>query len=275
MSAALQSVSSVHVQIVTSLSGQPLTVGGDETLGDGKLTGYKFSETLPGSTTPLVLVFTGGKTYVQPPANLNDTGKPWILVSATSSNSFARTLATTLGQLQSSASIDSFGVLSQASSGLRTIGDETVGGVESTHYAFVVDVAKLPGSFSGKSALQQAGISSIPVDLWLDAQNRPVQAVQRISVSGQQTTTTIAISAYNKPVTITAPPADQVEHRLIYDNAPGSALGVAQQAPVRRISPCCIRTCDTTVGSCPSSRTLYCVSDGRAGTVKLNWQTPS
>jgi hypothetical protein len=208
--AALQSVSSVHVEIVTSLSGQPLTVGGDETIAGGKLTGYRFSETLPGSSTPLVLVFTGGKTYVQPPASLNDTGKPWILVSPTSSNSFARTLATTLGQLQSSASVDSFGVLALASSDLRTIGDETVDGVEATHYAFTVDVAKLPGTFTGKTALQQAGVTSIPVDLWLDAQNRPVKAVQKVSVNGQQTSTTVSISDYNKPVTITAPPADQV-----------------------------------------------------------------
>lgn len=50
----------------------------------------------------------------------------------------------------------------------------------------------------------------MPVEVWLDEQNRPVQVAQRAAVGGQPTATTVAISAYDEPVRISAPPAIQL-----------------------------------------------------------------
>ncbi len=83
-------------------------------------------------------------------------------------------------------------------------------GVATTHYYVVVDVAKLPTSYAGRSALVQAGIATLPINLYLDSAGRPVQVTEQLTVSGKAVSTTAGVSKYNQPVTITAPPAGQV-----------------------------------------------------------------
>jgi hypothetical protein len=47
--------------------------------------------------------------------------------------------------------------------------------------------------------------------MWIDAKGRLVQVVEDISVSGQKISTKITLSKFDEPVTITAPPTDQVD----------------------------------------------------------------
>jgi hypothetical protein len=55
-----------------------------------------------------------------------------------------------------------------------------------------------------------AGITAIPVELYVDSAGRPVQITENLTVAGKKTTTSATISRYNQPVTISAPPASQV-----------------------------------------------------------------
>ena len=83
-------------------------------------------------------------------------------------------------------------------------------GAAATHYSIVVDVTKLPADNSTKQALATAGLTSLPIEMWVDSKGRLVQLTEALTVSGQSTSTKITISKYDQPVTITAPPADQV-----------------------------------------------------------------
>lgn len=74
-----------------------------------------------------------------------------------------------------------------------------------------MDVSKLPTTSAlSKQALAASGLKTIPVQLWVDDQGRPVKLTERLHVQGQTLHTVSTISRYNQPVTITAPPANQV-----------------------------------------------------------------
>jgi hypothetical protein len=58
--------------------------------------------------------------------------------------------------------------------------------------------------------LQQLGQQSVPIELALDQQNRPVRIAVNVHLGGLSTVVTIDVSRFNQPLQIAAPPADQV-----------------------------------------------------------------
>jgi hypothetical protein len=55
-----------------------------------------------------------------------------------------------------------------------------------------------------------SGVTSIPLELYLDSQDRPVQVTENLTVQGQRVTSKNVISKYDEPVSISAPPPGQV-----------------------------------------------------------------
>lgn len=204
------SVTSAHIELDVNAAGQDITGAGDEKLNCGKLTDLDLDETIPGGVGDLELIITGGKTYAKLPTSINPTNKPWVLITANSSNSTVRQLAGSLQSTESSASISSSTAFVEAASSVKNNGPETVNGTATTHWSVVVDPSKLPNSNPGKAALVQAGLTSLPVELYVDSQGRPVRVTENFTTQGQQVSTRVDISNYNQPVSISAPPADQV-----------------------------------------------------------------
>lgn len=213
LAAALQkgarTIRSAHLSLQVTAAGKTIQGEGDETLSDGKLQDLDLTETVPGAGQ-IRIVMAAGKTYVQLPAQVDKSGKPWVLVSTTSSNAVVAQLATTLQQTQQSASLDQYTAFTQAATGLQVVGREQVGGADATHYKLDVDVTKLPEALPEREALLTAGLMSLPVELWVDDQGRPVKVTEDVTVQGQQIDTVVTLGAFDAPVTITAPPADQV-----------------------------------------------------------------
>jgi hypothetical protein len=209
VSAALKKVGSLHVAISATLGTESINAAGDEALTNGTLTAADITENVAGQGG-FRLIILDEQTYAQLPASMNHTGKPWVLVSPNSANPLVRGLAATLDQLKSSASVTAIAQFAPAATGVTDKGSDDVGGVPAAHYGFTVEVAKLPGTFPAKAALQQAGLVAIPVELWIDAQGRPVKITQHLAVSGQTSDTSVLATGYDKPVDIVAPPADQV-----------------------------------------------------------------
>jgi hypothetical protein len=212
LQSATSKITSAHVDLEITLSGQQLTGSGDETLQDGKLTGLDLTETLPGGQGAIEVVVAAGKTYAKLPASLNSSDTPWLLVTSDSSNQVIQQLASSLDTALSSASLGSVSTFTKAAKSVEGKGTQSIGGVETTHYKIVVDVSKLPADMPGKSELEGSGLKEIPIDLYVDGQGRPVQIGEALSVQGTTVTTKAAVTNFNKPVTITAPPANQVGH---------------------------------------------------------------
>ena len=89
-------------------------------LNAGKLSGFDLRENV--STQSLRIIYAGGKTYVQLPAALRKSTKPYSLVSANSTNPTIQAFAKTLGSTLSSSSLSSYAALVQAASSVRSRG---------------------------------------------------------------------------------------------------------------------------------------------------------
>ncbi|MFF7075763.1 LppX_LprAFG lipoprotein [Streptomyces lavendulae] len=109
-----------------------------------------------------------------------------------------------------------------ASKDLKKVGEETIDGQKTTHLAGTVSLDELRTRNAASApeakdrqeknlkALEQQGIKSLTMDIWIDEADQAKQ----VRTQGQGTSgpmdITIKFKDINKPVEITAPPADQV-----------------------------------------------------------------
>jgi hypothetical protein len=77
------------------------------------------------------------------------------------------------------------------------------------HYAISLDMDRVKRSALG-AQLATLGTNPLPVDLYLDPKNRPVQIKISARLGTQPIPITVTASRFNAPVTITAPPANEV-----------------------------------------------------------------
>ncbi|MGH3768316.1 MAG: hypothetical protein ACRDS0_08215 [Pseudonocardiaceae bacterium] len=204
------SVSSAHLTLNVSAGSQVvIKAEGDTKLADGKLQALDLSAE-PGSSGRLRIIIVDGKTYAQLPAARNQSGKPWLLASKDSSNPTVRTLATSIESMQSAASADQVTTFTSAARRVTLVGTESLEGTPVAHYSIDVDVAQLPNAHPGRQLLLNAGVTTLPIELFIDGEGRPVKFTQDLTVRGQRTSTVFTLTKYNAPVSISAPPADQV-----------------------------------------------------------------
>jgi hypothetical protein len=205
----VSSVNSLHLTLNVSTGNQVIKGEGDTKLADGTLQALDITEEV-GSAGRVRLIVADGKTYVQLPATMNQSGKPWVLVSRDSSNPTVRTMATLIQSVQSAASPSQITAFTSAARRVTLVGNEPLDGTQVNHYSIDVDVDKLPNTLPGRQLLLGAGLTSLPVELYVDGEGRPVKVTQDLTVRGQRSSTVITLSKFNEPVSISAPPADQV-----------------------------------------------------------------
>ena len=210
MQCASATVKSAHIDLHFDAAGQEITGSGDEELSEGVLTGLNLTESLPENAGNLTLVIADGKTYAMLPSSINPSDKPWVVIRSDSSDPTIQQLSASLAQTSSSASIGSTTAFVTAARSVTNKGSENIDGVDTTHYSVDVDPTKLPADNAGMDAAAQAGITSIPVELYIDSQGRPVKVTEDFSVQGQSVSVEVTVSKYDQPVNISAPPADQV-----------------------------------------------------------------
>lgn len=207
---ASKAVKTAHIDLDLNAAGQEIKGSGDEELDGGVLTGMDLSESLPENEGSIRLLIAGNKTYAMLPASINPSDKPWVVIRSDSTNSVIQSLSQSISQTQASASIGATTAFVTAARSVTNKGAENVDGVDTTHYAIDVDPTKLPADNPGKDAAAQAGLTSIPVDLYVDSQGRPVKVTENFSVQGQAVSVDIDVTKYDQPVNIVAPDPDQV-----------------------------------------------------------------
>lgn len=206
----ISSVSSVHLVLNVTTPNQTINSDGDAKLAGGMLKDLDLTQQLRSGDKRRLLI-VDQTTYAQLGGTANPAGKPWLLITQDSTNPTARNLAASLESVRRSASLDHFSAFAAASRSVTLAGKESINNTPVDHYSIQVDVAKLPNDTPGRQPLLATGITTLPIELYVDGQGRPVKATQDLTVQGQHTTTVIAFSKFNEPVSITAPPADQVE----------------------------------------------------------------
>ena len=206
LGAALNSLTSAHLAIDAGALGGTSTA--DVALSNGTVTGTDAMLTEDGVAVELLTV--GGTSYAKIPAAANSSGKPWVVVSATSGNAIAKALATSAGVADITGSLSVIPGLVAGASALQDKGKDVVDGVSAEHYTMKIDPTKPSGSAGIDSLLHALGSTPVTVEVWVDAQTRPVKLVIDIALGSAAFLVSVSITKFDAPVTVTAPPAAQV-----------------------------------------------------------------
>jgi hypothetical protein len=178
----------------------------------GRVTAFAVTEDIPGAGD-IKVIEIGNKLYARLPGTMNPTDKPWVHIRPDTTDPALMPLAHALQQIQQSASFRQYALFAQSASNFHDVGPSEANGIQAELYTFDVLVSRLPQNFPGAAALRAAGLQSLPVKLWVDDQDRVRRMTETLSVAGQQTSTRVDLSKFDAPVSISAPPADQVATR--------------------------------------------------------------
>jgi hypothetical protein len=169
----------------------------------------------------------GDTTYVKFPliAKQLPDGKTWIKGNAKELSSADGGQLSQFGSFAGTDPRDAFGLLKAVSGSIEVVGSEKIRGVETNHYRAAVDTAKLEAlvpaakrrSLGGiDQAAKQAGLTALPLDVWIDAERRvaklsiDLDAKQGGSEQSVKASLVIELYDYGKPLDLELPPADQV-----------------------------------------------------------------
>jgi LppX_LprAFG lipoprotein len=220
------------------IMGQQLSFNGsgrtDSASGSAEMTmdfkGLPPELTKNGSTAQLVL--TGGAMYMKMPflAGQLPSGKQWMKLDLAS--------VAKAGSVGSFDQVDPQQWLQQllASTNTRKVGTDVVQGEQMTHYSATVDPSKLSDVPADKraavrKALQRVGMTSIPVEVWVDGQGLLRRESMTLdfgkALQGSTMSMTFDLHDFGTAVNVTAPPADQVFDATALVQQSGAGAGAA------------------------------------------------
>lgn len=209
---AMDAVTSAHVELRVQTGGLVVVASGDQKLNRAKPTAFSLTEHIAG-LGEIKVIDAAGKLFVRLPARINPTAKPWVRIRPDTTDPTLAPLARALQQVQQSTSLRQYSAFAQSASDFHDVGRSEANGIQAELYTFDVLVNRLPQNLPGASALRASGLRSLPVKLWVDDQGRVRRMSETISMAGQQTSTRVDLSKFDVPVTISAPPPDQVATR--------------------------------------------------------------
>lgn len=162
-------------------------------------------------------ILVGDSMYLKAPAFARRTGKPWLRIRL--SRLSARTgidYKSLMNQSQQADPAANVRMLT-ASKDVRKVGEETVGGVATTHYQGTYSVqealAKLGADKRSKmqEIIGRMGLDRMSFDLWVDGRQLPRKmTVKSPAGAKMQMAQTMTYSGFNAPVSIAPPPAGLV-----------------------------------------------------------------
>ncbi|HEY2300214.1 MAG TPA: hypothetical protein VGH43_21000 [Jatrophihabitans sp.] len=193
-------LTSAHIKVDAGSIGG--TSEGNVTFKDGTATASDITLNQSGSTR---IVTVGDTSYAKLPGGRNTSGKPWVVVSNDTSNEFVRALVGQVSIIKAAVSVPAIADLVASASSVRDLGTSAAG----RHYALSLDMNRVKQTTLG-AQLATLGTNPLPVDIYLDAKNRPAQVTISARLGRQSLPITITAGKFNAPVTITAPPANEV-----------------------------------------------------------------
>jgi hypothetical protein len=139
-------------------------------------------------------------------------GKHWLKVQAGATDPLSSTMAPLLSYMTNSADISSQAASWTAAGGFASAGRTTIGGVPVTEYDATIPQAavraNLPAQF--RTVMQKDITGDSHLQLWLDAQGRPVQVVTAGSYAGKPDRVTVTYSDWGSAPAVVPPPAGDV-----------------------------------------------------------------
>jgi hypothetical protein len=159
-------------------------------------------------------ILSGGRLYMKMPGLDARTGKPWVSITL---SRLSASSGTDFGSMLSQGDLSANTRMLTASKDVRVLGEETIGGVSTTHYQGTFDLRDGLARLSDKQrtqaeqSFQRSGLKTMNFDVWVDGRQLP-RKVTMASPPGAKLAMkmTMTYSAFNVPVTIKTPPKSQV-----------------------------------------------------------------
>ncbi|WP_163509205.1 hypothetical protein [Fodinicola acaciae] len=177
----------------TTISGNKISLTGDGSIQFNPLAG---DSTLKGKGTDVHIITIGRDVYIQ------GTDKKWSKLDTSKTSG------------SSNNPVDYLGFLKGVTGPVTSTGTTDVHGSPATGYKVTVDFAKAVknspgGANSLLQSVQSGGITTAPIDIWLDNQGRLAQIKYRFDAKARGADLvsdgTVAFFDYGTPVTVTAP----------------------------------------------------------------------
>lgn len=207
---ATQGKNSATMKMDIATGGQ--SFGGDGAYSiNGTNVTMRLNFTVPGQSSALEMRLVDRTIYVKLPAGTGGGG--WLKVPVDANNPQTAEFAKLIDQVDVSKQFDQFRTAGE----LKGQAPDTVDGVQTTRYDVSVDVAKAMAAAPNEEArkqlepLSQAGVKTLDMQIWADTENLPRQIKSSFSAQGENATATIKLSDWGAPVTVEAPPANQVQ----------------------------------------------------------------
>ncbi len=166
-------------------------------------------------TGSIEMRIVGGTIYMKM-GSMAAGGKPWVKLDLANLGPQGQALA---GMVRNANPVDDVRILVN-SGDLTDEGSDNVEGVTAEHYHGTVQLSTLlnaqtsnlsPAEKAQISQLvQQSGVSSEVIDVWVDQQGRPVRIKEQVQTSTGLTEADRYLTDWGTPVSVTPPPADQV-----------------------------------------------------------------
>jgi hypothetical protein len=164
-------------------------------------------------------LFDGQDIYMHLPEALTQRiplGKPWLKLDIAALAKSTGVDLKGLSQPNQGNPADMLAALKAVGSS-RKVGSENIGGVATTHYRATIDpkqaLDRIPDKQSAgalKQMLSTSGLSSIPIDVWVDRAGRVRRESLKVSAAGTSMDMTVSFTRFGVPVDTTPPAADQV-----------------------------------------------------------------
>jgi hypothetical protein len=172
-------------------------------------------------------VLKDNTAYVKVPealASIMKVTTPWVRIDPNGTSQMDQTMSQSLKLAQQNANpatmIDSI----KSAGAITSTKTEQLDGQPTTHYTITVDLKKWLASMDASDTMStevnaalKAGLTTEPLDIWVNSDNLPVKFTETMKIDNPaqqgQTITISTVGTYTdwgQPVTITAPPADQV-----------------------------------------------------------------
>lgn len=144
-------------------------------------------------------------------------GKQWVKISADGDDPMSKMLGSALTSVSDSVDVTKQVQQIKDAGTITKSQQETVDGQQTVHYWIDVDVQKLASlqqeelTKTALEALAKQGTKTLKYELWVRGDGLPAKIATQAPVgTGQPVTVTVGFSDWGKPVTVQAPPADQV-----------------------------------------------------------------
>ncbi len=220
---AVQGVKTVHVKAditgsvpfsLTGEAGASMKLDGTNLVGDMDIAGKKAHMTI---TIPPLMGMTAediaidSDTYIK--ASL--LGEKWMKSSASSLLGGASAAPAATAPTVDAIIADIKKFLDKPNVSTKKLADEQVDGKDCYHVQVTVPASEIQGAMASAAPLPSLGIAAtgdVPIDVWVEKSTmHPLKVSATVDASGSTVGVTMTLGNYDAAVSISAPPADQIQ----------------------------------------------------------------